>query len=103
MLKTLITTALVAATLMGGAATAEAASRHVTAVGPNGGTYDGSLDRYCVDGACYSERQIIGPNGSSVASSGKCTLVATHTWNCVGTVTGPKGGSRSGSATVTFN
>lgn len=103
MLKTLIAGGIAALAMVATVPTASAFQRSVTIEGPRGTTTH-TVDRYCFDGACYSEGQITGPYGGSLKTSGMCTRTAPYEWDCKGTVTGPEGGTitREGHVVVTY-
>jgi hypothetical protein len=92
MLKIIAVGVLALSGLAATAATASAFERHVTVDTPRG-TYSRDVDRYCFDGACYAEAQIMGPNGATLQRSGMCAYAGYHRWNCHGTVVGPRGNS----------
>lgn len=100
MYKLILTSALAAALAIGSAGTASAWERKVT-VDTNRGTITGSAEVYCFEGACYREAEITGVNGNTLRRSGMCVRVASSQWDCKGTVTGPKGASRTRHVHVT--
>lgn len=100
MLKTMLPVALVVATLVAGPA--QAWERKVTVDTPRG-TYTGTAEVYCFDGACYRDSELTGVNGATLQKNGMCTLTEPGVWSCQSTAIGPNGGVRHRSSTITAN
>lgn len=81
---------------------AEAFGRQVTVWNSSGNGYTKSVDHQCAGGVCSTQSQTTTNSGAQWSRTGSCAVVVPGTYDCNGTVSGPRGGvaGYSGSVSV---